>query len=128
MTLDWLLFRNPRVDPLVRALRTGQLRWIACPPMRAELAHMMAHRQLARWAPDIAAAMAQFDELATQLPTPESGRLLCCSDVDDQVFLDLALVQRAKWLFTQDKALLKLARRSERFGLSITSPQRWEGP
>jgi predicted nucleic acid-binding protein len=128
VALDWLLFRNPRVDSLARALGTGQLRWLACPATRDELTRMLGHRSLARWAPDVAAAMARHDALATPLPPPVASRLLRCRDPDDQVFVDLALAHRARWLFSHDRALLTLAGRARRLGLSIIVPQRWTGP
>ena len=128
VALDWLLFRNPRVDNLIQALWAGRLRWITCAPMRDELGHMLAHRRLQAWSPAVGAAMAEFDALSTLVPAPAQGRALRCTDADDQVFLDLSLAQGARWLFTQDRALLKLARRAQRMGLVIVAPQDWSGP
>ena len=46
-----------------------------------------------------------------------------CQDRDDQKFLELARDGAADWLFTADKALLKLARRESLKGLfSIATP------
>jgi predicted nucleic acid-binding protein len=128
VALDWLLFANPRVDAVGRALLGRQLCWLACPATRDELSRMLGHRRLARWAPDVAAAMARHDGLAASMPPPVASRLLRCRDPDDQVFVDLALAHGARWLFTHDRALLTLAGRARRLGLSITAPQRWTGP
>jgi predicted nucleic acid-binding protein len=49
---------------------------------------------------------------------------LRCRDADDQVFIDLALVHRARWLLTRDKALLALARRARPLGTEILRPWR----
>lgn len=130
VALDWLVFRDARVQPLVAALQGGALRPIACARTRTELAHMLAHRSLARWAPDPGAALGQFDRLVLMLsdPPPAPGHAgLRCVDTDDQVFVDLALAHRARWLFTQDRALLQLARRAMPHGLVILTPQRWVG-
>lgn len=129
VALDWLLFCNPRVDRLVQALQAGALRWIMCAAMRDELARMLAHPRLRHWAPEMPAALARFDALTQPQPTPPPSRVLRCSDSDDQVFLDLALTHRARWLFTHDRALLKLAPRARRLGLAldITAPQHWPG-
>ena len=128
VVLDWLVFRDARVAPLVRALDAGTLTALASPPMRQELVHMLASARLARWAPDAGAALAAYDRqvllLPAGLPPAQTGPLRC-SDADDQVFLDTALAHRARWLFTQDRALLKLARRAAAAGLSIVPPQRW---
>jgi predicted nucleic acid-binding protein len=50
---------------------------------------------------------------------------LRCKDPDDQVFIDLALHVGARWLFTKDAALLKLARRARQRGVGVTSLQQW---
>jgi predicted nucleic acid-binding protein len=123
VVLDWLVFRNPRVHGLATALQAGALVWLSCAPMRAELAHMLASRRLVRWAPDVQAVLDVHDRLATLLasPSPALPRLRC-SDPDDQVFIDLALAHRADWLWTHDRALLKLARKAAAFGLQIRKP------
>jgi predicted nucleic acid-binding protein len=46
---------------------------------------------------------------------------LRCKDPDDQVFIDLAVHVGARWLFSKDAALLKLARRAQKFhGVQVT--------
>lgn len=61
------------------------------------------------------------------LPTlPPAPLNLRCSDADDQIFVDLALAQGARWLITHDRALLKLARRAGGRGLAIVTPTCWE--
>jgi uncharacterized protein len=125
--LDWLVFRDPRIQPGVDALEAGRLRWLACPAMRKELAHMLGHASLARWSPDVPAALVQFDNLAEIRPDPVTNLHvgLRCRDADDQVFLDLALTEGARWLLTHDRALLKLARRAAAKGLHILRPADW---
>ena len=125
VALDWLVFRDAGARPLGLALDRGELRWLATRAMRAELAHMLAHASLARWAPDSERALASFDALAVLTAAPEHPGPLRCRDPDDQMFIDLALAASAKWLLTRDKALLRLARRSAAFGLVVTTPLRW---
>jgi uncharacterized protein len=125
--LDWLVFEDVRIQPVVDALQASRLRWVACAAMRRELAYMLGHASLARWAPDAAAALAMFDQLA-QIRPPPVGTLharLRCTDPDDQVFIDLALAERASLLLTHDRALLKLARRAAPHGLRILRPADW---
>jgi uncharacterized protein len=127
VVLDWLVFRDPRVSALSAAVSAGRLRWLSCSAMRAELVHMLASARLARWSPDAAAVLAAHDRLALACATP-SGLSLArprCSDADDQVFVDLALAEGARWLLTHDRALLRLARRAARHGLGIVTPRRW---
>ena len=48
-----------------------------------------------------------------------------CSDPDDQIFIDLAIAQGAQLLLTRDRALLKLARKAQRHGVWVATPERW---
>ena len=122
--LDWLVFRDARVAPLGQALQAGALRWLATPPMRDELAHMLGHKSLARWAPDAEQALTVFDSLVVSCALPSPSRLHC-TDPDDQAFIDLAIAQRATWLITHDRALLKLARRARERGVVVLTPAAW---
>ena len=124
VVLDWLVFREPRVAGLTLQIEHRHVTWIACPLMRAELQHMLGHASLARWTPDGERALAVFDSLTQQAPDPglAGATRLRCTDPDDQVFLDLALCAGAEFLFTRDRALLKLARRARPLGLSIQVP------
>jgi predicted nucleic acid-binding protein len=47
------------------------------------------------------------------------------SDPDDQVFIDLAVGQQAGWLFSRDRAILRLARRLRPLGVQALSPAAW---
>jgi predicted nucleic acid-binding protein len=128
VVLDWLVFRNPVVQPLVLEIENGRLQWIACAAMRSELARTLRYDTLARWAPDHQRALAVFDAQAQLWPDPATLPLLRCSDPDDQVFLDLAVGTGARWLLTHDRALLRLRRRALRFGVAIFQPRLWQGP
>jgi uncharacterized protein len=125
--LDWLVFADRRIQPVVDALEGGQWHWVACAAMRTELSHMLGHHSLARWLPDAVAALSVFDNLAALRVAPATNTApgLRCSDADDQVFVDLALAEGASWLLTHDRALLKLARRAMHRGLRIARPEDW---
>lgn len=127
VVLAWLVFRDPRVAALARALESGAVIWAACPRMREELARTLAYPALQNWNPDSERTLSCFDSLAKlspDPPRPQAGPLLC-SDPDDQVFIDLALARKAAWLLTRDRALLKLRRRAATLGLRIAEPERW---
>ncbi len=126
--LDWLVFRDAGMTPVATALEDRSLQWLACAAMREELARTLAYRSLAKWLPDSERTLAIFDGHASMLPTPPvAPQHLRCNDPDDQVFLDLALAQGARWLLTHDRALLRLARRVRPLGLSILAPKNWPG-
>lgn len=122
--LDWLVFADARPVRWVRAVEQGALTWIACPAMRREFEHMVGHPKLAPWGPRREHALSVFDRLALmQADPPGAAPRLRCRDADDQVFIDLALGHRARWLLTRDKALLALARRARALGTEILQPQ-----
>jgi predicted nucleic acid-binding protein len=128
VALDWLVFDDVAVRPLRHAVEARRLRWFAHPAMREELAHMLTHEDLARWAPDAAASLAHFDRLACVDPAlsrPATAPGLRCRDADDQVFIDLAVACGARWLFTRDRALLALARAAQVHGVQVLTPARW---
>lgn len=125
--LDWLVFADPGMQPLAAAVQRGEVRWLACSGMREELGHMLGHASLQHWQPDAAAALAVFDRWAWLCPSPPAALHLRCSDADDQVFVDLALAQKAHWLVTHDRALLKLGRRLRLQGVQVLKPAQWPG-
>ena len=95
--------------------------------MRTELAHVLGRSSLARYQPDRERTLSQYDQWARgcQHPLPTHSPRLLCRDKDDQVFLDLALQQRADWLLTRDRDLLCLARKARTLGLRIATPEVW---
>jgi putative PIN family toxin of toxin-antitoxin system len=126
VALDWLVFADPGVQTLRAAVEGGRVVWWSCEATRTELAHMLSHAGLQRWAHDAPAALALHDRLARMAPAPAPAPpSLRCRDVDDQVFIDLALACEARWLLTRDRAVLALARRANSHGLQIVPPMRW---
>lgn len=124
--LDWFVFHNPAVLPLTHALLHGQLRWCASPRMRLEFQHMLHHNSLEKWQPNIEHALTSFDVWSQMHPEPPPCHLRC-TDPDDQVFADLAVACGARWLFTHDRALLKLRRRLADKAVAVMPPAAWPG-
>ncbi|MFY9514634.1 MAG: putative toxin-antitoxin system toxin component, PIN family [Rubrivivax sp.] len=124
VVLDWLVFADAQVAPLVQAVESRRLRWLATATMRRELAHMLAHASLQRWSPNCEQALAVFDAFAESCADPAPSHLRC-SDADDQGFIDLAVARQARWLLTHDRALLKLARRAKLRGVQVLTPAAW---
>jgi predicted nucleic acid-binding protein len=124
--LDWLVFRDPVVEPLIAQLEAGCLYWVACSSMREELVHTLSYRKLQKWSPDPVRALTAYDRLVKPAAAPpRSVPAMRCADPDDQVFIDLALAHRARWLISKDRAVLKLARRARAWSLSIIPPKQW---
>ncbi|MFM2186302.1 MAG: hypothetical protein RIR43_874 [Pseudomonadota bacterium] len=126
--LDLWVFKDPRVQGLAQALQAGLLGWLGCPGMRGELAHVLERGIARSRGLEPEAVLRAWDQSVIQplCPDPPAISRLHCTDPDDQRFIELALCHQAKWLFTSDRALLKLARRAAPQGLVIRPPQGWE--
>lgn len=127
VVLDWLVFRDASAVPLLEAVLARQLRWLATPTMRTELQRMLRHPSLAHWGHDAEHALTFFDQQSDSLPDPVMplAPRLVCSDPDDQIFIDTALVHRATWLATRDRALIRLRRKALGYGVHIVRPAQW---
>ncbi|MDT7834162.1 PIN domain-containing protein [Aquabacterium sp. OR-4] len=127
VVLDWLVFGDVGVQPLVRALAAGQLRWVATQAMVDELAHVLGRPFDARWTLDPDRVLATVHQHVSLVPAAAvPGPPLICRDPDDQKFIDLALAWPARWLFSRDRALLHLARRALPRGVTVLAPARWQ--
>lgn len=128
-TLDWLLFHDPGMDALQTAIQASAVQWIASPRMREELLRTLNYPSLAKWLPNSEHTLALFDRWTASCPEPEPTRAgpFVCTDADDQVFIDLALAQQARWLISHDRALHKLARSAAIAGVQILRPKDWPG-
>ena len=131
VVLDWQVFGDAAAAPLVAALEAGQLRWVATAAMLAELADVLTRPLPDRFEPKRKRSLTfDFTRLCRVLPEPSvaaAGRLVC-SDPADQKFIDLALARPCRWLFSHDKALLRLARRARERGVIVAPPRAWIPP
>ncbi|MDT8999905.1 PIN domain-containing protein [Paucibacter sp. APW11] len=126
VVMDWLVFAEPSIRPLTAAIESGALRWVGTAPMQAELLHVLGRGVAAERRPDlelIDRSFARYCQQHTAEPPPVQ-RLLC-RDPDDQMFIDLAVAVRARWLISRDRAVLALAKRARAFELQILTPAAW---
>jgi predicted nucleic acid-binding protein len=123
VVLDWLVFADPAVTPLVRALLGGSLRWVATAAMLDELRHVLQRPPLQSRRPEQLEDVLARDCRLVAAP-PEAPPQLLCSDPDDQKFIDLALHRGSRWLITRDRALLKLARKAQG-RVQVCPPATW---
>lgn len=127
VVMDWLVFEDPSSRILSQAVMESRLNWCTTPKMYAELMHVLGRGVATTWQPDLAMIADCFEKHACRLPIepPSARHLLNCRDSDDQMFLDLAVAIKARWLFSRDRAVLALARRARAHGIGIISPQTW---
>ena len=129
IALDCLVFDDLAVRPLSAAIQAGRLRWIGSSAMVQELNSVLSRPGFDRWRAKFGSvpALVQRHCALELAPTTAPVPALHCSDNDDQKFIDFAVAQQASWLFTRDKALLRLARRARRYGVAILRPADWRG-
>ncbi|MDC8786764.1 putative toxin-antitoxin system toxin component, PIN family [Roseateles koreensis] len=126
VVMDWLVFNDARVQTLVQALTEKKVRWLGQAAMLDEILHVLGRGVAASYGPDpllVTQGFAQYCEMTTVAP-PRAERLIC-RDRDDQMFIDLAVAVRARWLVSRDRAVLALAKRARAFGVDILTPERW---
>lgn len=132
VVLDWLVFGDPHGLAIGECVTSGRLQWLQTEAMHAELIDVLSRLRvqstLQRWQHREAPALATAAAWAIRTPTPEPlppHRQAHCSDRDDQIFIDLAVAGGVPWLFTRDRAVLKLARRLQAWGISVITPRHW---
>ncbi|MFZ3126340.1 MAG: putative toxin-antitoxin system toxin component, PIN family [Acidovorax sp.] len=113
IVLDLLLFADAAVAPVRTLLHAQRLCWVATPPMRDELARVLAY-------PQIAPRLAFYGLTAGELLQSYEAQVrwvavaprvsAVCKDADDQHFIDLAVAHRAI-LLSKDKAVLCMQKR-----------------
>jgi putative PIN family toxin of toxin-antitoxin system len=113
IVLDLLVFDDVATTPLREALQSGQLQWIATPPMRDELERVLAYPQivkrLAFHGKSAAQVLAARDaQVQTVDVAPKAG--VTCKDPDDQRFIDLAVAHRCL-VVSKDRAVLCMHKR-----------------
>lgn len=120
--LDWLVFDDPGIARLRRAVAQGGVQLIATAWMRDELGSVLARPLITARLAQAALRIAEFDALI-QLCDPAPACRLVCTDPADQAFIDLATQRSARWLITKDRALLRLGRGArERHRLAVVTP------
>lgn len=124
--LDWLVFDDPSTRWLAAGWQTGKLTVHASESMRAEFADVITRPQLGLGAARAAALLARFDRIVTTpatgparraaLPTAQAAATFAahCTDPDDRKFVAFALERGAHYLYSRDRAVLRLARRAVR--------------
>lgn len=130
--LDLFVFHDPRWSRLMQALTQGDVEAVTRADCRMEWQIVLGYAHLRLDTEMQAAVCTAFDGLIRQfVPSApsvpkETIRLPVCRDPDDQKFIELAYQSAAAVLITKDKALLKLARKTQKAGLfQIMTPEVW---
>jgi putative PIN family toxin of toxin-antitoxin system len=126
--LDLYVFADPSAQVLADALACGTLKAIRSSATDAELRCVLARPAFAARAGALGPEpLAEWEKVAHPF-VPRRAAPWICRDPDDQKFLDLAYSAGAAFLFTKDRALLRLARRARGAGLTIREPRDFAVP
>ena len=111
VVLDLVVFRDPGVESIAMAIRTGAAVPVTSHACLEELRRVLAYPRLDLDQPGRRAAFECFRAQAqlVEVPATAATPLPLCTDADDQKLLELALHADARFLITKDKALLRLA-------------------
>ena len=118
--LDLWVFNDPAAQPLAQALDAGRLHWLATAAMRDELARVLGYPHItARLAggPQGAAGVLQAFDRHAHLVDAAVRVGITCADPDDQKFIDLAALHRAR-LLSKDNAILCMKKQLLALGVS----------
>lgn len=123
-------FEDPGLFALREAVESGHLQLVARCDSLDELRRVLAYRQFAIPPQRQQSLLEEYtDRIAHQLTALDLAPKLdlpACRDPDDQKFLDIAALGKAKQLITRDKLLLKLARhRVIKAQFHIITPEAW---
>jgi predicted nucleic acid-binding protein len=128
IALDLLLYQDPAVAALRKALSNGDMRAIATAAMHAELTRVLDYPHIAQRRvkdnlnPEI--ILKQWLNWTQLVPAAPRCQVIC-KDPDDQMFIDLA-VQHACPLLSKDHEVLKLQKRLSLLGVNVS--REWLGP
>ncbi|MEO8856287.1 MAG: putative toxin-antitoxin system toxin component, PIN family [Burkholderiaceae bacterium] len=121
IVLDLLVFSDPSVGALRKALEAENVRWLASAAMRDELARVLDYPRIAARVDSTgstsAEILAQYQRLS-QRAEAAALSVVRCSDRDDQIFVDLA-VKHGACLLSKDHAVLRLRKRLEKLGVMV---------
>ncbi len=123
--LDLYVFADASAHTLAEALRSATLIPVRSAATDGELHRVLARPAIAQRVPAALAQTLQDWEALARIVLPRRAAPWLCSDPDDQKFLDLSTSAGAHYLFTKDKALLRLARRARQAGLAILEPRHY---
>ncbi len=126
-SLALFAWADPGCALLAAALGEQRLRAVASESTRAEWLRILDRAGLRLDAAARARAAAAFDALVVDIdtnPAPAAPPLPRCRDPDDQMFLELAYASGAICLYSRDRELLKLSRRTQRLvGFAVLRPE-----
>jgi putative PIN family toxin of toxin-antitoxin system len=109
VVLDWLVYQDKRVAPLIEALNAGQMRLASDEACLMELVDVLSREKIRASAEQRHSALASYRRMAHMTEAEIAPATLPqCRDPDDQKFIELAVRCGARALVSRDKELLRM--------------------
>jgi putative PIN family toxin of toxin-antitoxin system len=125
IVLDWLLFEDARMSELQRAWDERRVELVTHMPALEELRRVLTYPQF-KLSESKQAELLECYESRARMVTLENLGMPAgfprCKDCDDDHFLALAY-HHADAVVSKDRAVLALAKRARKFGVTVLSPQ-----
>ena len=124
VVLDWLVYQDPRIAPLIKALHAGQIRLASDEACLAELVDVLSREKIRASAEQRHSALVSYRSTALMMESAlPPADLPQCRDPDDQKFIELAVRCDSRLLVSRDKELLRMHHRMQLIaGLAIVAP------
>jgi putative PIN family toxin of toxin-antitoxin system len=131
IVLDWLVFTDRRLSELQRAWDEQRLELITHVPALQELRRVLTYSQFRLSEDEQQGILASYESRVSVLPLPDGltmenlgmpAGFPRCKDCDDDHFLALAYHHHADAVVSKDRAVLDLAKRARKFGVTVLSP------
>ncbi len=132
VVLDWLVFEDARMSSLQRAWEERRLDLLTHPPALEELRRVLTYPQFKLTASEQSTIMERYESRARIVALPDAvttqnlgmpAGFPRCKDCDDDHFIALAYHQHADAVVSKDRAVLDLAKRVRKYGVTILSPR-----
>lgn len=131
IVLDWLVFTDRRLSELQRAWDQQRLELITHVPALQELRRVLTYAQFKLSEGEQQGILASYESRVRVMPLPDGltmenlgmpAGFPRCKDCDDDHFLALAYHHHADAVVSKDRAVLDLAKRARKFGVTVLSP------
>jgi uncharacterized protein len=131
IVLDWLVFEDARLSELERAWDEHRLELITHIPAMEELRRVLTYPQFKLSESEQRAVLESYGSRVRVMPLPDGVTMENlgmpagfprCKDCDDDHFLALAYHHHADAIVSKDRAVLDLAKRARKFGVTVLSP------
>lgn len=131
IVLDWLVFEDARLSELQRAWDAQRLELITHMPALEELRRVLTYPQFKLSESEQQTVLGSYRSRVQVMPLPDGVTMENlgmpagfprCKDCDDDHFLALAYHHRADAVVSKDRAVLDLAKRARKFGVTVLSP------